>query len=281
MQGLPSETFGEFNVFNIEENVRKGQSAPGFVRRDFYKIMLFQGDNLFHYADKSIPVNGSTLLFFNPLVPYTYEPLHPDSKGYFCVFREAFLGENFKTVKEYRLFSAGAKPVFPLTNEHAQEIAGIFRKMEIELQSTFSHKYELLRNYTLELIYQGLKLSPTDTEARGNASSRIMAVFNELVERQFPIENPGQRFELRSPQKIADRLAVHVNYLNRVVKQQSGKTTSEYLAARLAVEAQALLKYTDWTVSEIGYALGFETPAQFNTFFKKQTNRSPLSIRKV
>ncbi|MBT1684976.1 helix-turn-helix domain-containing protein [Dawidia soli] len=273
--------FGEFNVFNIEERVRTGQSSPAFVRRDFYKIMLFQGDNIFHYADKSIPVSGSTLLYFNPSVPYTYEPLHAGSKGYFCVFRDGFLGENLKTVKAHALFAAGAKPVFPLNKEQTHQIAIIFQKMEAEVQSTFAYKYELIRSYTLELIYLGLKLNPADITSPVNAGTRIMAVFNEILERQFPIEHPAQRFDLRSPRKIADLLSVHVNYLNRVVKQQSGRTTSEYIADRLSAEAQALLRHTDWTVSEIGYALGFETASQFNAFFKKQTSHSPLSFRKV
>ncbi|HEY0175369.1 MAG TPA: AraC family ligand binding domain-containing protein [Pedobacter sp.] len=85
---------GNFNVFNIAERVQTGTVSPTYIRRDFYKIMLFEGTNIFHYGDKSTPVSGNTLLFFNPQVPYTYEPLAEGTCGYFCVFQEAFFKDN-------------------------------------------------------------------------------------------------------------------------------------------------------------------------------------------
>jgi len=48
----------------------------------------------------------------------------------------------------------------------------------------------------------------------------------ELLERQFPIESPIQRMKLRSPIDFANQLAVHVNHLNRAIKETMGKTTS-------------------------------------------------------
>jgi AraC family transcriptional activator of pobA len=44
-------------------------------------------------------------------------------------------------------------------------------------------------------------------------------------------------------------------------------------------EAKALLKHTDWNIADIAYALGFEEPAHFNNFFKKQALASPKSFR--
>jgi AraC-like DNA-binding protein len=43
----------------------------------------------------------------------------------------------------------------------------------------------------------------------------------------------------------------------------------------------ALLKHTNWNIAEISYSLGFEEPAHFNNFFKKQTNKTPSSFRAV
>jgi AraC-like DNA-binding protein len=69
--------------------------------------------------------------------------------------------------------------------------------------------------------------------------------------------------------------------LNRVVKEVTGKTTTDHISERITREAKALLLHTDWSVSQIGYCLGFEYPAYFNNFFKKQTNLTPNSIRKA
>ncbi|MES2486305.1 MAG: AraC family transcriptional regulator, partial [Bacteroidota bacterium] len=79
-----------------------------------------------------------------------------------------------------------------------------------------------------------------------DASSRITAVFNELLERQFPIESPLQRLSMRSATDYAESLSVHVNHLNRAIKTTTGKTTTTLISERLTAEAIALLKHTDW-----------------------------------
>ena len=44
-------------------------------------------------------------------------------------------------------------------------------------------------------------------------------------------------------------------------------------------EAKALLKHTDWNISEIAYALGFDYPTYFNNFFKEHSGATPSSYR--
>ncbi|WP_298737999.1 AraC family transcriptional regulator [uncultured Chitinophaga sp.] len=283
---LPEElqqNIGQFNVFRIEDRVRTGTTSPSYIRRDFYKIMLFRGDNVFHYGNKSVPVSGHTLLFFNPLVPYTYDPLSADTGGYFCVFRDEFFKENLRlNLTTLPLFAAGAQPVFGLDAAMTAEVTGIFEKIIKEFDSDYIYKYELIRNYVSELIYLAMKLQPVDRYLeQTDAAARITAVFMELLERQFPIETISQRFELRSPKVMAERLSVHVNYLNRAIKKTTGRTTTDLIFERLTAEAKALLRHTSWNIAEISYVLGFEDQAHFNNFFRKQTAINPSDFRQV
>jgi len=101
------------------------------------------------------------------------------------------------------------------------------------------------------------------------------------LERQFPIENPNQRFAFRSASDFANQLSIHVNHLNRALKETTQKTTSAIIAERLAQEAKMLLKHTNWNVSEIAYCLGFEEPTHFNNFFKKNMQQTPTQFRSV
>jgi AraC family transcriptional activator of pobA len=72
---------------------------------------------------------------------------------------------------------------------------------------------------------------------------------------------------------------VHVNHLNRSVKEVTGKPTTAYLADRYVSEAKVLLQQTDWSVSEIADSLGFEYATYFQRFFKKHTGSTPLAFR--
>ncbi len=181
---------------------------------------------------------------------------------------------------ELPIFRSGGYPVFEIDNEEAEEIAVILKKMQKEIASDYIYKYDLLRNYVVELIHYGQKLQPaTDLYQPHSAAARVTSLFIELLERQFPVESPNQKIQLRTARDYADRLAIHVNYLNKVLKENTGQTTTHIIGNRVAQEAKILLKQTDWNISEIAYCLGFEEVAHFSNFFKKQTAVSPLNFR--
>jgi len=160
------------------------------------------------------------------------------------------------------------------------ELEYIFRKMFRELATDYIYKYDLLRNLVMELIHYGQKLQPMSAlRTTQNAADRISSLFIELLERQFPIESTQQRLSLRTAKDYADRLAVHVNHLNKVLKEGTGQTTTEIISKRIIQEAKILLKQTDWNVSEISWALGYDDLAHFSNFFKKHTSLTPLGFR--
>ncbi|WP_461051589.1 helix-turn-helix domain-containing protein [Spirosoma arcticum] len=275
------QDLGHFNVFRIEDHVGAGSVPVQYNRRDFYKISLIWGNNVYHYADKSIELNGPTLMFFNPQVPYTWQPVSGVITGFFCIFREAFITDKIReNLHELPMFQVGGKPAYVLSEQQAGQVTNLFEKMLAEIDSTYSFKYDLLRSYVFELIHSALKMHPSDTlYQRIDAKSRMTAVFTELLERQFPIESSAQRFRLRSANDFAKHLSVHVNHLNRSIRETTGKTTTEHIAERLINEAKALLRHTDWNIAEISYCLGFEEPAHFTNFVKKQVGTTPSALR--
>lgn len=180
------------------------------------------------------------------------------------------------------MFKPGGQPVYFLTDEQAATLRPLFEKMLAEINSDYTHKYDLLRTYVFELLHSALKLHPaTSLYHDSPAATRITSLFTELLERQFPIESPGQRVKLRTAHAFARQLAVHVNHLNRALKEVTGKTTTQLIAGRLVQEAHTLLKHTAWNVAEISYCLGFEEPAHFSNFFRKQTGVAPTARRAV
>ena len=275
---------GHFNVFSMVELTKRLQKNPvmPYNRRAYYKISLISGRNRAEYADKVIDIEKNALLFATPKVPYHYLPQDDNQTGHFCIFTDEFLIQSKSGVvlDELPIFKPGGYPVFQLTDEDADDIAYVFKKMEKELASDYVYKYDLLRNYVLELIHYGQKLQPaTSLYPLHTASARVSSLFIELLERQFPIESPNQKLGLRTAKDYANRLSVHVNHLNKVLKENTGKTTTDIISSRIVQEAKILLKQTDWNVLEIAYSLGFEEVAHFSNFFRKQTSLSPVAFR--
>ncbi|MBD2700902.1 AraC family transcriptional regulator [Spirosoma sp. BT702] len=282
-EGINKE-IGHFNVFSMQDIVASYKKKPvmPYNRRAYYKISLISGRNTAEYADKVINIEKNALLFATPKIPYHYVPLDDQQFGYFCIFTDDFLIQQKSGVvlDDLPIFKPGGYPIFQLTDENTEDIRYIFKKMHNELSSSYIYKYDLLRNYVLELIHYGQKLQPaTALYPTHTASARVSSLFIELLERQFPIESPQQKLGLRTAKDFAERLSVHVNHLNKVLKENTGKTTTDLISHRIVQEAKILLKQTDWNISEIAYSLGFEEVAHFSNFFKKQTTLAPVTFR--
>jgi AraC-like DNA-binding protein len=272
----PSET-GNFNVYRRDSCNRY---AP-YNRRDYYKISLIRGQGNLYFADKTIEIDRNALVFFNPQVPYAWEAISDEQAGHFCLFTDGFINaKGNESILDSPLFQVGCNPVFFLTPKQDDHIGELFEKMLCERDSDYAHKFELLRNYVNLVIHEALKIHPAEAHLPTSASGRIASLFIELLERQFPVDSIEHSLKLRTANDYAERLSIHPNHLNRAVKEITGKTTTDHISERIVREARALLMHTDWSVSQIGYSLGFEYPAYFNNFFKKQTQATPRSLRK-
>ncbi|MCM0667052.1 helix-turn-helix domain-containing protein [Flavobacterium tyrosinilyticum] len=268
-----------FKAFQIEDD---GSETRTYSRKEFYKICLTTGKSKIHYSDKTYEQEGTILFFGNPHIPYSWETISTTYIGYTILFSEEFFknSERSESLQQSSFFKIGGTPVLKITEEQRGFLNTIFHKMIAEQESDYVFKDELIRNYISLIIHESLKMEPSQNfEQNKNASSRLASVFLELLERQFPIETTSNPLQLRTAQHYAKHLNVHVNYLNRAVKEVTGKSTTNHITERIITEAKALLQHTDWSVSEIGYALGFDYPTYFNNFFKKNTGTNPSSFR--
>ncbi|MCF6406242.1 helix-turn-helix domain-containing protein [Chitinophaga filiformis] len=249
-------------------------------RRDFYKIGLVNGDMTINYGGQLLDIEGTVLIFINPRVPHSLVRRLNRTSGYSCIFTETFISG--RELQYSPLFRAGDNPVIRLNTEQSGFMTGLFEKILTVYNGDYLHKGELIKSCITLIIHEALRIQPAQhVLPLRNGVSRIAHLFIDLLERQFPIERSNEPLGLRTAQDYASHLSIHVNYLNRAVKEVTGKPTSAHIAARIIAEAKALLQHSDWSVAEIAYALGFEYPAYFNNYFKRLTGTTPNAFRKV
>jgi AraC-like DNA-binding protein len=268
-----------FSILSLHDF--KNPYQINYRRRDFYKICLVTGPTIFHFGNQVVQLDGNFLVFCNPLTPYSCEAIGDHNSGYACLFKQDFFDHDHK-IKEYPLFKATEIPAFKLSDEQLKKLSRVYEKMFEELESDFVYKFDVIRSLILELVYHGLKMVDTPTCSNdSNGALRLASLFNELLETQFPFENSRQKMNRRFPVDFACQLAVHVNHLNRSLKEVTGKTTSKLIAERILMESRILLRRTDWNISEIAWCLGFEELPHFINFFKKRTGITPNTFRKT
>ena len=270
-----------FKAFQIDDD---SNDTRTYSRKDFYKICLTTGKSIINYADRSFKQEGTILFFGNPHIPYSWETISTTYIGYTCLFSEDFLkqSDRSESLIQSPFFKIDGTPILEISEEQRLFLNTLFQKMIEEQENDYTFKDELIRNYISLIIHEALKLQPSEHYHQAKkATARITSVFLELLERQFPVETFDHPLQLRTAQDYARHLNVHTNYLNRAVKEITGKSTTTHITERIIAEAKALLQHTDWNISEVAFALGFEYPTYFNNFFKKQTGTNPKSLREA
>ncbi|OQB58866.1 MAG: HTH-type transcriptional activator RhaS [Bacteroidetes bacterium ADurb.Bin141] len=84
--------------------------------------------------------------------------------------------------------------------------------------------------------------------------------------------------EQPSINSIAEKLALSTNSLYRIVKEYSGTSPKDFLTNRLMTEAQRKLRYSNLSVKELAYELGFNDPDYFSRLFKKCTGKNVSEV---
>ncbi|MBQ6305909.1 MAG: helix-turn-helix transcriptional regulator [Bacteroidales bacterium] len=143
--------------------------------------------------------------------------------------------------------------------------------VEIQLEINHARDRHLLRAMLYETLMLLNKAMPVVSKPKESNIDRV-ARFRELVNEHFRTEN-GVEF-------YADRLCITPNYLNKIVRQNLGQSTKEFIQSRRIEEACRLLSYTTLSVNDIAQELNFDATSYFVRAFTLVEGITPLQYRK-
>lgn len=269
-----------FNIIRIADTLRKTDRPVTYSRRSFYKMSVVKGRSNIHYADASFAIDPAALVFTNPQTPFHRELLEVGQEGYVCIFTEDFF-RPAGGITEYPVFQHPDAAVIPLNLAACKRFTRLFGEAYQDLQGDYSFRDDLLRSRMLLILHEAQKLRPAigRPPESGTAADRISRLFTELLDRQFPIEMSTQQLQLRTPADYASKLYIHVNHLNKALRERTGSTTTQLIQDRILREACVLLRTTSWSVGDIAWALGFGEPNHLSTFFRSRMKLSPRAYR--
>ena len=96
--------------------------------------------------------------------------------------------------------------------------------------------------------------------------------------RKFIKEHSAEELSLT---KVAKAANISRNHLSEKFKQITGTNFVEYVARARFEKACELLRDVDLRISEIAFAVGFQSLSQFNRVFKKFSAKSPSAYRAI
>ena len=164
--------------------------------------------------------------------------------------------------------------VSPLTREAARTITAQVRVLMKELTlKAAGHRTAVDAALAAILIHalRGRALDSSGHEQSRGRHAELIARFRALVEEQFRTREPISRY--------AAQLGVSPTTLRVACARVTGKPPVELIGLRAMLEAKRALCYTNQTVAEIAYTLGFVDPAYFTRSFTKHAGVSPRRYR--
>ena len=94
--------------------------------------------------------------------------------------------------------------------------------------------------------------------------------------RRFIEEHAHEHISLK---KVAESVRINATHLSEKFKQVTGVKFVDYIAYTRFENASKLLENADLRVSEVAFAVGFQSLSQFNRVFRKLSGKSPTQYR--
>lgn len=197
--------------------------------------------------------------------------------GYCIHFKTEFIQPILKAPfkEEFQFFNLEAEHIINISNDECVLIQEAFKNIISEYNRFSPEKEDILRNYIYILLLRIRDLYRPYTKKVQETSTRSMKItsqFKNLVEKNI--------IHQRSVNAYAKMLHITPKYLSEVVKEHTGKSPRDIINDMLLLEAKVLLRSTDKTITEIAQDLYFDDQSHFSHFIKKQTELTPLQLRK-
>lgn len=171
-------------------------------------------------------------------------------------------------------YGADEAPLIELNDAEQLKINLLYQVFLDEFKNKDNLQEDMLRMLLKRLIITATRLYKKQNELTHVAEEELDIVrqFNLLVEKHYK--------QWHQVQDYANALHKSPKTLSNLFNQSNSLSPLKLIHERIALEAKRLLIYTDLTIKEIAYDLGFEEVPPFNRLFKKVVKETPSKFRK-
>jgi len=218
-----------------------------------------------------IPFQSPCLLLLPSRVVHGFA-YESETAGSVLTISEAYLRELIRRDTGFaRVFAEAAT----LPADDADLFTGLLARLSRELAWTAIGHAAAVEALLMTLLVEILRLAHHEADdARRQAAgapAALVARFRELIEGRF---RSGDGVEA-----YAAALSVTPKRLRTACLSTAGAPPLQMIQDRLTLEAKRALLYSNKTIAEVAYDLGFDDPAYFSRFFARAVGQSPRVFR--
>ncbi len=243
-------------------------------RINFYTILFISKGSGQHSIDfKTYNYETGDIFFMakNQVVSFK---INKKAEGFLLFFEEEFLYQNqvqFNELSYSFPFNYGFYSPKINTGLNKNTFEVLFHSIYQEFSVPCSPNTEEILQCLLRVVLLKSKAYSNQSLLKSSECSNLeVSVF---IKFQKLLEQPT--IYSRNASNLCRTLGISYKYLNRLCKDLTGKTVKKFIDDSVILKAKRELTYSNLSISEIAFNLGFEEVTNFTKYFKKHTNQSP------
>ncbi|UZR97224.1 helix-turn-helix domain-containing protein [Chondrinema litorale] len=250
---------------------------------DLYAIALKRGfKGKMKYGQQEYDFDEGVLSFIGPGQVFSFDVhLNTNLSGFLILFHPDFLWNTAlaKSIKSYEFFNYSVNEALFLSSKEEHTLKVITENIITEYNSNIDEfSQHLIINQLESFLLYSDRFYHRQFLTRKKSSNVVINQFEEVLEEYV---NSNQILELGIPtvKFLSHSLNISSNYLSRLLKTLTGKSTQQHIHDKLIDTAKIKLSTTNLSIGEIAMELGFEHSQSFSKLFKAKTNFSPVEFR--
>jgi AraC family transcriptional activator of pobA len=242
-------------------------------RDDHYMLVVIEEGTVSGNIDfEKIEANGPFLLLVFPGQIHLLAPA-TQMAGWIIDFDPSVIDMELRKELEARCNDLLFMQLSPFHQPflHIKELLGVMQDL---YQQPLSVKHEAIAAILKAVLHitSGLAFQTSETGSRkNNRPQQIKQQFLDLLYLHYS--------EWKKPSEYAEKLAISTAHLTDTLKELTGRSTISIIQEHCMREAERLLRFTDLSVKEIGYQLGYPNPSHFIAIFNAQKGITPRQYR--
>jgi len=253
-------------------------SKTDYTNTDYYQVLwLKQGFGTVVIDLEEFEASPNTICFLTPLRSIQVS-FKNGTEGCLLRFSKIFfqdlIQEDMK-IKEAALLSVfGPIPKIILSPKIGERVHKIAEMIDEFCGSEIPNKEAAVASLLKTLlIYCDSKCNIRSNGNSNQNKIRLVTTYKELVAKHFT--------NIHQVYVYANMMNISPKYLNQVVREILDVTAKSIIIEQLMIKARHDLKFSNQSVKEIAFGLGFSEPSHFSIFFKREFGFSPSKFRHI
>jgi len=170
-------------------------------------------------------------------------------------------------------FGAAQLPIITIPDNELEKFTILIRMFLLEMESNDHLQMEMLQMMLKRYLILCTRLykEQHDEVPEATGERDLIREYNFLIEQHFRTKH--------SVAEYAELLFKSPKTLSNIFAKIGSKTPLQYIHERIMLEAKRLLHYSDKSVKEIAFEVGYDNIQAFSRFFKKHEGISPSAFK--